>query len=155
MKGCTRVPPFFIGGFPCKPRPYDVSSWQKYATMVPKKKVMITALIAVALLIYAAIGISDYFKGSRDREMQALGKKLMEQIDAFKEAEEHLPASLQEMGLEQTDDGWTLYEGESFYYTLWNPELYSIEYAGEEGQNMVRLSGTDEWEVSYSLNLTR
>lgn len=123
--------------------------------MVPKKKVIITSLIAVALLIYAGIGIADYFKGSRDREMQALGAQLMEQIEAYQAAESHLPTSLQEVGLEQTADGGALYEGETFYYTLWNDRVYSIEYASGEGRNMVRLSDSDEWEVSYSVNLSK
>ena len=123
--------------------------------MVPKKKVIITGLIAVALLIYAAIGIADYFKGSRDREMQALGEKLMEQIEAFKTAETHLPATLQEVGLEQTADGGTLYEGETFYYTPWNDRVYSIEYASDDGRNKPRMSDAEEWEVSYSVNLSK
>ncbi|MBQ9499812.1 MAG: hypothetical protein IKN48_09080 [Bacteroidaceae bacterium] len=123
--------------------------------MVPKKKVIITGLIAVALLIYAAIGIADYFKGSRDREMQALGEKLMEQIEAFKTAENHLPATLQEVGLEQTADGGTLYEGETFYYTPWNDRVYSIEYASDDGRNRLRMSDAEEWEVSYSVNLSK
>ena len=146
---------FFIASYPCKLRPYGVSSWQKQNIMVPKKKVIISSLIAVALLIYAAIGFSDYFKGSRDREMQALGEKLMEQIDAYKAAENHLPATLLEVGLVQTPDGGALFEGETFYYTLWNDRVYSIEYVSEEGRNMVRLSDADEWEVSYSVNMAR
>ena len=121
--------------------------------MVPSKRVVITGLIAVALIIYAAVGISDNFKGSRDREMQALGEKLMEQIEAFHAAEKHLPVTLQEVGLEQTVDGGALYEGEVFYYTLWDDDVYSIEYASGEGRNMVRLSDSEEWEVSYSVNL--
>ena len=114
-----------------------------------KKRVVFTGIIAVGLMVYAAFGIADYFKGSRDRYMQGLGNELMEEIKAYQQKEKHLPLNLKEMGYEDGEEGSSMYKGEPFFYTLWNDTVFSLEYPLDMERNMGRLSNQKEWDVSY------
>ena len=114
-----------------------------------KKRVVFTGIIAVGLLVYAAFGIADYFKGSHDRYMQGLGNELMEEIKAYQYKEKHLPQSLKEMGYEDGEEGSSMYKGEPFFYTLWNDTVFSLEYPLDMERNMGRLSNQKEWDVTY------
>ena len=117
--------------------------------MEKKKRLALTGIIAVGLLVYSAFGIADYFKGSRDRYMQGLGDELMEEVKTFQKKRNHLPQSLKEMGLEDGEEGSYVYKGESFFYTLWNDSVFSLEYPLDMERNMGRLSNQKEWDISY------
>lgn len=103
----------------------------------------------MGLLVYAAFGIADYFKGSHDRYLQGLGNELMEEIKAYQQKEKHLPQSLKVLGYEDGEEGSSMYKGEPFFYTIWNDSVFSLEYPLDMERNMGRLSNQKEWDVSY------
>lgn len=116
--------------------------------MVPKKRVVITGIVAIALLVYAAVGFSNYFASSEDRRMQQLGEELMDQVDAFKAQNHRLPTSLTEIGLETFQEGFK-YKDEGFYYTRMNDSIYIIEYAAGVDKNMSCFSNArGDWNES-------
>ncbi len=114
-----------------------------------KKRVVFTGIVAVGLLVYAAFGIANYFKGSHDRYMQGLGNELIEEIKAYQHKEKHLPMNLKEMGYEDGEEGSSMYKGEPFFYTQWNDTVFCVEYPLDMERNMARLSNEKDWNVSY------
>lgn len=121
--------------------------------MVPKTRIVITGIIAIGLLVYAAMGIAGYFSGSEDRRMQGLGNEIVERINAFRVQEKRLPRDLTEIGAEEGSRPMSgQYKGETFYYSVWNDSIFIIEYAIDEQRHMSRFSNSSEWDVNYVVN---
>jgi len=117
--------------------------------MNKRKKLIYTGIIAVALLVYAAFGIIDYFNGADDRHKQQLGNELIEQISEYRAQHGQLPASLKDIGLEDGEEGSSMYQGEPFFYSIWNDSVFRVEYPVDMERNMGRMSDQEEWDINY------
>jgi len=123
--------------------------------MNKKKRLIYTAIVAIALLVYAAFGIVDYFKGSRDRYLQGLGDEIIEKVNDYRTQHGQLPTSLQEIGLEDGEEGSSMFQGEPFFYSIWSDSVFRVEYPVDMERNMGRQSDEKDWNINYVVIIRR
>jgi len=123
--------------------------------MNKKKRLIYTSIIAIALLVYAAFGIVNYFKGADDRAMQALGNELIEKVKEYRIEHGKLPATLSDIGLPDGEEGSFMFEGNPFFYSIWNDSVFRVEYPIDMERNMGRQSDQEDWEVNYVVYIRR
>jgi hypothetical protein len=106
-----------------------------------KKYKYLLIIFGVLLIIFSVWFF--YLKDARENRLMKEGNELVEKIEAFKDINNRLPISLEEIGIEERDGV------DALYYTKRDSLHYTVSFGTSLGESKFYYSDNKKWEDRY------